>query len=312
MDRQEAPPRAAGHTGWAWRALGMMGIAVVAACHGGADAFAAAPPRGGISPAARDLDEQLLRGRSGATEAGGPERDRLRPVARWTFDDATQTPDVEGHHDMATIPHPSARLRVPDAVSRTQGTCQTSSAIAVPSHRFAVTGFVSLNLGTGPFTLFQKRSPGGQTFSIEVTPDGGDLQIDLRNSDGRSAQFEIDDDGPMAFYAFVVDVDEPYVLRYSPSAGAATVNWATHITDEPPSWGPPGTVHLGCTVPAIGDVVVYDDIAIWDRTITGSELLAMATRRQPALHSPSPTAMLRGAAPPEAEHERAPVVARRR
>jgi hypothetical protein len=310
MDRQEAPPRATGHTGGWWRALEVVGLVLVAACHGGGDAFAAAPPRVGISPAARDLDEQLLRGR--IPETGGPERDRWRPVARWAFDDATETPDVEGHHDMTAIPHPSGRLRVPDSASRAQGTCQTSSAIAVPSHRFAVTGFVSLNLGTGPFTLFQKRSPGGQTFSIDVTPDGGDLQIDLRNSDGRSAQFEIDDDGPMAFYAFVVDVDEPYILRYSPSAGAATVNWAAHITDEPPSWGPPGTVHLGCTVPTIGDVVVYDDIAIWDRTITGSELLAMATGRGATAHSPSPTAMHRGTAPHEPEHERAPVVARRR
>ena len=295
---------------WAWCAVAIAALAAIAGCRGGGDAFAAAPLPG-EGPAARDLDAQLLHGKRGSPSPGA-ERVRRRPIARWTFDDAAQTPDVEGDHDMATIPHSSARLRVPEAATRSQGACETSSAIAVPPHRFAITGSVSLSLGTGPFTLFQKRSPGGQTFSIDVTPDDGDLQIDLRNSDGRRAQFDIDDDGPMAFYAFVVDVDEPYILRYSPSAGAATVNWATHITNEPPSWGPPGTVHLGCTVPAIGDVVVYDDIAIWDRTITGSELLAMATGRGATAHGPSPTTIHRGAAPHEPEHERAPIVARRR
>jgi hypothetical protein len=255
------------------------GLAATAACHGGRDAFAAADPRAAGGPG-RDLDEQLLRGRDAAPEGGSPERARRRPIARWTFDDATQTPDAERHHDMTTIPHSHARLRVPDASSHAQGSCQTSSAVSVPSHRFAVTGFLSLNVGTGSLTLFEKRGPGGQTFSIEVTPDDQDLRIDLKNSDGRAARFDIDDDGPQAFWAFVVDVDEPYVLRYSPSAGAATVNWATHTTDEPPSWGPAGTVHLGCTVPAIGDVVVYDDIAIWDRTITGSEFVAMAESYQ--------------------------------
>ncbi|MGH2897663.1 MAG: hypothetical protein ACRDMZ_03240, partial [Solirubrobacteraceae bacterium] len=218
----------------------------------------------------------------------GAERVRRRPIARWTFDDVAQTLDVEGDHDMATIPHSSARLRVPEAATRSQGACETSSAIAVPPHRFAITGSVSLSLGTGPFTLFEKRSPGGPGFAIEVTPDDGDLHIELKSSDGRFARFDVDDDGPMAFWAFVVDVDEPYILRYSPSAGAATVNWASRMSDEPPSWGPPGTVHLGCTVPAIGDVVVYDDIAIWDRTISGAELVAMATRYQRTAQSLPP------------------------
>ena len=217
------------------------------------------------------------------------ERARRRPVARWTFDDTLQTPDIEGDHDMATIPHSGAKLRVPDASTHSQGACETSSAIAVPPHRFAITGYMSLSLGTGPFTLFEKRSPGGPGFAIEVSPDDGDLRIELKSSDGRFARFDIDDDGPLAFWAFVVDVDEPYILRYSPTAGAATVNWASRMSDEPPSWGPAGTVHLGCTVPAIGDVVVYDDVAIWDRTISGAELIAMATRYQRTAQSLPPS-----------------------
>jgi len=271
---------------WAWCAVAIAALAAIAGCRGGGDAFAAVP-LAGETPAARDLDAQLLHGKRGSPDPGA-ERARRRPIARWTFDDVAQTPDVEGDHEMATIPHSSARLRVPDAATRSQGACETSSAIAVPPHRFAITGSVSLSLGTGPFTWFEKRSPGGPGFAIEVTPDDGDLHIELKSSDGRFARFDVDDDGPMAFWAFVVDVDEPYILRYSPSAGAATVNWASRMSDEPPSWGPPGTVHLGCTVPSIGDVVVYDDIAIWDRTISGAELVAMATRYQRTAQSLPP------------------------
>jgi hypothetical protein len=274
---------------WARGALALAALGAIsgtAGCRGGGDAFAAVPVPG-ASPAARDLDAQLLRGKHGSP-GPAPERARGRPVARWTFDDLAQTPDVEGDHDMATIPHSSAKLRVPDAATRSQGACETPSAIAVPPHRFAITGSVSLSLGTGPFTLFEKRSPGGPGFAIEVSPDDGDLHIEIKSSDGRFARFDVDDDGPMAFWAFVVDVDDPYILRYSPSAGAATVNWASRMSDEPPSWGPPGTVHLGCTVPAIGDVVIYDDIAIWDRTISGAELVAMATRYQRTAQSLPP------------------------
>ena len=276
---------------WAWRALVIAGLTAIAGCRGGGDAFAAAP-LAGAGRAARDLDAQLLDGKHGSP-GSGLERAGRHPVARWTFDDLAQTPDVEGDHDMATIPHSGGKLRVPDAATRSQGACETSSAIAVPPHRFAITGSVSLSLGTGPFTWFEKRSPGGPGFAIEVAPDDGDLHIELRSSDGRFARFDVDDDGPIAFWAFVVDVDEPYILRYSPAAGAATVNWPNRMSDEPPSWGPPGTVRLGCTVPAIGDVVVYDDIAIWDRTISGAELVAMATRYQRTAQS-LPGARARG------------------
>ena len=217
-----------------------------------------------------------------------------RPIARWTFNERTSpAPDAESANAfIATgVDLSGAALHFSGAAGARS---ESSQPVALDDRQFTIAMYLPDVAHT---KLFEKIAPNGDRLWTEVsarTLPTAPLVISLKDSFGGVASFSIppDSDGVLparGMLAWVADNGSYYLYTYASAASGLRV-FPGSVTGSGPRWGAPGIVRLagagtttpctpprpGCVVPA--PAVTIDEVALFNRPIQSSELVAMAER----------------------------------
>ncbi len=208
--------------------------------------------------------------------AGAPDyRFVSRPVARWNFNAPLGgiAQDAESDFDLSmsgVFAQPNEKQVMVN--SATDGVCQTTQPVALSDQHFTLVGYVAAAVD-GTFKLFEKQSPNGERLWIDIywnkTGAPKWIWVHVKDSANRRVSFNI----PQAagYYAYVSEGNTARLYRLGT---VIEEFYPDVIAIGTPHWGAAGTVRLACDVP--NQLVVYDEVSIWNRPLAKETLFAMS------------------------------------